>query len=581
MTAAHWRSIWAVDFEFGAAEGERPRPLCVVAHDLVSGRRLRQWLEGRQPGACPYGSGPDDLFIAYYASAEIGCHLELGWPIPQRIIDLCAEFKCHTSGLELPHGRNLLGAMLYHGLSGTVTAQEKKEMRQLALRGGPYTEAEKQALLEYCESDVVSVSRLWLAMAAAIDTPRALIRGRYMAALAAVERHGTPIDTAALAALRENWHRIKPQLISRVDGDYGVYEGETFSQARFEAYLAARGIHWPRTPTGRLEMTDTTFKDQAKLHPCLQALRELRATVSRLKLFDLAVGPDGRNRTLLSAFGSKTGRNQPSNTRFIFGPATWVRHLIKPEPGRALAYIDYSQQEFAAAAALSGDQAMLEAYCSGDPYLTFARMAGAVPADATKHTHGKERERFKRCALAVQYGMGAEALAASLGLSTAYGRDLLTQHKRTFPRFWQWVNDVASTAAARRKLVAAFGWQINVVSTTKATTLQNWPCQAAGAEMLRLAVIAAVEEGIGVCAPVHDALLIEAATDEIDVAVHRTQDLMAKSSRAVLHGTTVQTDAKIIRHPGRYEEERGAVIWQKLHALLPDLSSTGTATCAA
>jgi hypothetical protein len=43
----------------------------------------------------------------------------------------------------------------------------------------------------------------------------------------------------------------------------------------------------------------------------------------------------------------------------------------------------------------------------------------------------------------------------------------------------------------------------------------------------------------------------------------------------------VQTDAKIIRYPDRYEEDRGAVIWQKLHALLPDLTSAGTATCAA
>jgi DNA polymerase I-like protein with 3'-5' exonuclease and polymerase domains len=224
---------------------------------------------------------------------------------------------------------------------------------------------------------------------------------------------------------------------------------------------------------------------------------------------------------------------------------------------------------------------MLEAYHSGDPYLTFARMAGAVPADATKHTHGKERDRFKRCALAVQYGMGAETLAASLGLPPAYGRDLLKQHKRTFPRFWQWVNDVASTAAARRKLVAAFGWQINVSPATKATTLQNWPCQAAGAEMLRLAVIGAVEHGIKVCAPVHDALLIEAADHDIDAAVELTQDIMGKASRAVLHGTTVQTDAKIIRYPDRYEEDRGAVIWHKLQSLLPDLSLTGTPTCPA
>ena len=99
--------------------------------------------------------------------------------------------------------------------------------------------------------------------------------------------------------------------------------------------------------------------------------------------------------------------------------------------------------------------------------------------------------------------------------------------------------------------------------------------------MLRLAVIGAVEHGVKVCAPVHDALLIEAAEDEIENDVALTQEIMAKASRAVLHGTTVQTDAKIIRHPDRYEEDRGAVIWNKLMNLVPDLSSAGTATCPA
>ena len=40
---------------------------------------------------------------------------------------------------------------------------------------------------------------------------------------------------------------------------------------------------------------------------------------------------------------------------------------------------DFSQQEFAIAAALSGDEKMQAAYRSGDPYLSFARQAGAVP----------------------------------------------------------------------------------------------------------------------------------------------------------------------------------------------------------
>ena len=44
--------------------------------------------------------------------------------------------------------------------------------------------------------------------------------------------------------------------------------------------------------------------------------------------------------------------------------AVWLRNLIKPLAGHGLAYIDWIQQEFGIAAALSGDPAMLEAYQS-------------------------------------------------------------------------------------------------------------------------------------------------------------------------------------------------------------------------
>ena len=74
-----------------------------------------------------------------------------------------------------------------------------------------------------------------------------------------------------------------------------------------------------------------------------------------MRLNDLAVGQDGRNRTILSAFRSRTGRNQPGNSKYIFGPSVWLRGLIKPPPGYGIAYVDWSQQEFGGAAALSGD----------------------------------------------------------------------------------------------------------------------------------------------------------------------------------------------------------------------------------
>ena len=62
--------IWAVDFEFGAEPGENPEPVCLVAWELRSGRKVKVWRDefGVAP---PYPTGPDALFVAYYASAEI------------------------------------------------------------------------------------------------------------------------------------------------------------------------------------------------------------------------------------------------------------------------------------------------------------------------------------------------------------------------------------------------------------------------------------------------------------------------------------------------------------------------------
>src|SRR5262249_11695889 len=145
--------------EFTAPDGHRPSPLCLVAREFRSGRVVQLWLADGAPPSPPYPTGPDALVVAYYASAEVGCHLALGWPAPQRILALCVEFKCLTSGLVVANGKGLLGALAYHGLDA-LAAQEKEEMRQLARRGGPYTPQEQRALLDYCQSDVDALARL-------------------------------------------------------------------------------------------------------------------------------------------------------------------------------------------------------------------------------------------------------------------------------------------------------------------------------------------------------------------------------------------------------------------------------------
>ena len=308
-------------------------------------------------------------------------------------------------------------------------------------------------------------------------------------------------------------------------------------------------------------------------------MRELRSALSEMRLASLTVGDDGRNRALLSPFASRTGRNQPSNSKFIFGPSVWMRGLIKPKEGFGLAYIDYAQQEFGIAAALSGDPAMQEAYRSGDPYLAFAKQAGAVPAEATKKTHKAEREQFKACVLAVQYGMGAEALAQRIGQPAVRARQLLELHKRTYPQFWRWSDATVDEAELNGRLWTVFGWELRPPYPSNPRSLRNFPMQANGAEMLRLACIYLTEAGIRVCAPVHDALMIEAPLDILDAVVAQAQALMAQASVDVLDGFELHSDAKIVRYPDRFMDERGEVMWGKVMNLIERAKSKRRAAC--
>lgn len=234
----------------------------------------------------------DVLLVAYYASAEMGCHLALGWPMPVNVLDPFIEFRNITNGLSLPCGAGLLGAMTWYGLGGIETA-EKESMRQLAQRGGLWNEAEQQALLDYCESDVAVLARLWPKMTPTLDIPRALLRGRYMKAAAQIEHNGIPLDTHSLGRLWDQWALIQDYLIVKIDGSYGIYEGCSFKITRFAAYLVAHDIPWPRLPTGRLDLKDDTFREMARSNPEIAPLRELRVALSQMRLSELGVGRDG------------------------------------------------------------------------------------------------------------------------------------------------------------------------------------------------------------------------------------------------------------------------------------------------
>ncbi len=571
-----------LDTEFVSQDGDQVVPVCLVAHELRSGRHHHVFFE--RPGGTiqnPLPTGEDVLYVAYSAHAEWSVYLALGWKLPSYVLDLGVEFRCATNGLcqsdGTPAKSCLIAALIHHGLD-SMTVIEKETMIDLILRGHPYSDDQQRLILEYCAQDVYALAQLLPAMLPQIDIPYAIFRGRYTKAVAEMEYSGIPVDVPLLTRLREHWNELKLRTASDIETEFGfgVYQGTHWSDQRFEGLLSRMGIlaEWPLTPSGFLATDDDdVFKPMAMRYPGLIPLRDLRSTLKRLNELALPVGQDGRNRGSLAPYRSVTGRNYPPTSQFIFGKPTWIRSLVKPEPGQAIAYIDWSSAEFGIAAALSGDVRMQAAYESGDVYMAFAIEAGAAPRGATKDTHRDVRDLFKIVVLATQYGQTAIGLAKKLGKPTWEAQELLDLHRRVYDRYWQWSEWMSQTANFGRRIETVFGWPMHVTAATKPNTVSNYPMQANGAEMLRWACAFAAEGGVEIHAPVQDALLVGGSIEEIEHVVAVTEHAMAESSRLVLDGFTLRTDVKIVRYPERYVDERGVAMWNRVMKLLNELES--------
>jgi hypothetical protein len=119
------------------------------------------------------------------------------------------------------------------------------------------------------------------------------------------------------------WSAVRDAIVPALDAQYGVYvRGNTgdwsFSAELFEGCLARCGIAWPRLETGKLNLQRKTFDSMCKAYPQFEDLRQLRYARDKMRRIKLAVGHDGRNRTVLWPFKAKTSRTQPRVAEWIF-----------------------------------------------------------------------------------------------------------------------------------------------------------------------------------------------------------------------------------------------------------------------
>jgi hypothetical protein len=388
---------------------------------------------------------------------------------------------------------------------------------------------------------------------------------------------GIPIDMPTYRLAEQRSPVVVSKMRDALNHKLGaeVYFHNVFKRKIMLQVMRRNNISIPIDPKTRRESCATRLiKSMVDTYPLLKEYYEDKRMIDALKNLKLEIGSDGRNRFWLNPFGQKTGRNNPSTNRSLWGLPHTMRSFLKPEPGMAIAQVDYGSEEIGIAAALSKDPQLMADYLSGDPYRQFAAASLGV-LNPTE----QQRQVYKATVLGQIYGLGAASLARNLGISKSHAEQIINQMHTRYPVLDAWLKRVTTKAAHAVPIVCTLGWSLAGRGRPgEERTFLNFPMQANGAELMRLVIIYAGLSGLRLIGCAHDSFLIEDTIERIEESVRKLQEIMRKASRDLLGGFELRADCKpdrdIVRYPDRFIDKReledGMRHWSRLMALIAE-----------
>ena len=101
---------------------------------------------------------------------------------------------------------------------------------------------------------------------------------------------------------------------------------------------------------------------------------------------------------------------------------------------------------------------------------------------------------------------------------------------------------------------SVFGWPLHISTSPNKRTLYNFPMQANGAEMLRLATMRLCDAGIVPIMLIHDGILFEETDRE---KIELAKEIMRGAGRDVCNGLTIVVDLdQMLEGGARYRDKR-------------------------
>ena len=188
----------------------------VLNENLQHGRTIKMW-HGDFGKAPPFDIGPDALFVAYSAWAEMTCFLTLGWKFPEHIFDLHTAYLA-ASNILLPYNPDEVRKRQEKGLAAACRAYDiegweniDKKAIAKAIGEGRWREYGREAVFDYCEEDVRMRQNCCANNCGAGHNSTgqrrahtALVELQRQERLQKIQARGMPIDTLLWNTVQEN-----------------------------------------------------------------------------------------------------------------------------------------------------------------------------------------------------------------------------------------------------------------------------------------------------------------------------------------------------------------------------------------
>jgi DNA polymerase I-like protein with 3'-5' exonuclease and polymerase domains len=472
-----YKNIIVWDFEFASIGGEI-KPTSVAYKNILRKNSKTQfkWLrktDGSVIDGIPYDFEDlpldDDeatLFVSFFGEAEYSCVKELGWELFEHDhIDCYSEIKILKNGLWNSFSLANIADKL--GFDAGYAEDDKTNLRE-RLGQDKVTIDEIANVERYNIEDVKVTEQLFFYIThhyQEMDDPdiwvQALNRGDISKIAAKISRRGYPVDVHAWDKFLENFDTVVEKVLEKAHNETGCFpkngEKRKFDHNAFTQLVEKLNIYqWPRTDGGSY-MTDKDTLRRFDRYPEIKLIKEAQNLKNSTKLKDLPIDRrDDRAKTLCSYFGTKTGRATPSTARHLPNMPPCFRPFLVPEYEKPLLFVDYKQQEFAVAAALSDDKVMLDTYNQADPYVYLGHLAGILPLTAGKE-HPK-RQMYKTVCLMTMYGAGVRSMATDMNEPIEVAEKALQDHQRLFHKFWKWQQEYLDAFMMEGIKTVADGW---------------------------------------------------------------------------------------------------------------------------